>query len=135
MLSCSKFALIHVVETAPYQRILAESPLEDNMGLSPNQRHCYAERRRWGGLEDRGGVGTSGGRGSVCVCDGGGVPFLLIPLTIVLLNLRMLNPDMPGLCKQCRFKSVVGSKFKLIWICIVSVFQSVCEFMPAIWIK
>ena len=48
-------------------------------------------------------------------------------------NLVLLNPDMPCLCKQCRFRSVGFWRSQLIWICTVC--YSVCEFILRIWIK
>ena len=49
------------------------------------------------------------------------------------INLVLLNPDMPCLCKQCRSRSVGFWKSQLIWICTVC--HSVCEFISIIWIK
>ena len=38
---------------------------------------------------------------------------------ITALNLVLLNPDIPCLCKQCRSRSVCFCRSQLIWICTV----------------
>ena len=45
----------------------------------------------------------------------------------------MLNPDLPWLCKQCRYRPVGFRKSQLIETCTLC--HSVCEFMSTIWIK
>ena len=50
-----------------------------------------------------------------------------------ILNLALLNQDMPRLCKQCRSRSVGFWRSQLIWICTVC--HSVYKFISTIWIK
>ena len=58
---------------------------------------------------------------------------LLRRLSLPMLTLVLLNPDMSCLCKQCRSRSVGFWRSQLIWICTVCL--SVFEFVSTIWIK
>ena len=51
---------------------------------------------------------------NMCMCKIRISPFLVVGLTLVLLN-----PDIPCLCKQCRSRSVGFWRSQLIWICTV----------------